>query len=82
MFKVVTGPISVYSYLSEEADTQYFSTYSFVALQLNDGEIIGFTAENLKKMLSADPDAMKKFLRKNYYNAILKFNKNIQKANK
>jgi hypothetical protein len=79
MFKVIAGPISAYSLLSEE-EGQMFNPGTIVGIQLNDGPIVKCTVDNLKEMVAKDAEAMKKILDKNYIKAIKKFNHNTEKA--
>ncbi|MEO7215285.1 hypothetical protein [Mucilaginibacter sp.] len=79
MFKVIAGPVSAYSLLSEE-EGQMFNPGTIVAIQLNDGPIVKCTEENLKTMVAHDAEAMEKIQDKNYLKAIKKFNRNIEKT--
>lgn len=79
MFKVISGPVSAYSLLSEE-EGQTFNPGTIVGIQLNDGPIVRCTEENLKAMVGQDAEAMEKILDKNYLKAIKKFNRNTEKA--
>jgi hypothetical protein len=78
MFKVISGPITAYSYSAEEDDDMMFNPYSIVGIQLNDGPILNFSAENLKEMVGENLDALQFILKKNYYKAIKKFNKETE----
>ena len=78
MFKVVSGPINAYSYLSET--DEFTSPESMVGIQLDGGPIVKCDADNLKKMVGIDSDALKQINKKNYYKAIKKYNRNIEKA--
>jgi len=82
MFKVVAGPISAYSYLSEQEDDQVFNPYAVVAIQLNDGPLMPLTDENLKQMVGQDINALEDIQKKNYFRAIKKYNKDVEKAAK
>lgn len=42
MFKVISGPISAYSFLSEE-EGNMFNPSTVISIQLNDGEIVKFS---------------------------------------
>ncbi|AYL95049.1 hypothetical protein [Mucilaginibacter celer] len=81
MFKVISGSINAYSFLSEE-DGQMFNPSTIVAIQLNDGAIVKFNEENLKQMVGDDIDALEIIQRKNYMRAIKKFNRNREKEKK
>jgi len=79
MFKVVSGDINVYSFLSEETG-QYFYEGTIVGIQLHDdGPIVKCTEENLKQMVGNDIDALENIQRKNYFKAIKKYNRNRRK---
>ena len=82
MFKVVAGPISAYSYLSEQEDDLVFNPYAVVAIQLNDGPLMPLTDENLKQMVGQDINALEDIQKKNYFRAIKKYNKDVEKAAK
>jgi len=76
MFKVLSGSINVYAYLSFETD-RYFDEGTIVGIQLHDdGPIVKFTEENLKQMVGNDIDALENIQRKNYIKAINKYNRN------
>lgn len=80
MFKAVSGPISAYSFYSEDSDSFNFTEYSLVGLQFNDGPIIKLNEENLVAMIgSNDPDILKKIKKKDYYSVIKKYNKEALK---
>ncbi|WP_114938230.1 hypothetical protein [Mucilaginibacter endophyticus] len=81
MFKVITGPINVYSILSVEVG-QAVDPSTIVGIQLNDGPILNYNEENLKGMIVQDAEAMEYIGQKNYLKAIKKYNKNIEKAPK
>jgi hypothetical protein len=82
MFKVISGPISVYSYLSED-DDQVYNPATFVGLQLNDGPIMNYNEANLKEMIGQnDINALEKVVRKNYVGAIKKYNRDKKSEKK
>ena len=76
MFKVETGAINAYSYLSEHPGTN-FNPYSIVGIQLGDGPIIKYTVENLKVMVGDNINALELIQRENNYRAIKRFNKDV-----
>ena len=80
MFKVVNGPISAYSYLANSSS--YFDSSAINGIQAGDVAIEPFNEKNLKTMISSDPKAMEQFEKKNYYKALIKYNKNVLKAKK
>lgn len=82
MFRVISGPISAYSYSSEESDSQYFTPTSIIAIQLNDGPIIKFTEDNLKQMVGDRINVLEPIQLKNYYWAIRRYNRDIEKERK
>jgi hypothetical protein len=63
MFNIKGGAINIYSYSCEGWDSRY-SPATIVGIQLNDGAIEQFTAENLKKIIGQDAEAMKVFDKK------------------
>ncbi|MEO6524062.1 MAG: hypothetical protein ABIN91_20425 [Mucilaginibacter sp.] len=69
LFKIVSGKINAYSFLSEGA-----GSYSVSALQTGTGVIQTFDERALEQMISNDPKAMKAFIKKEYLKAIEKFN--------
>jgi hypothetical protein len=69
LFKIVSGKINAYSFLSESA-----GPYSVSALQTGSGAIQSFDERALEQMISNDPKAMKAFIKKEYLKAIEKFN--------
>ncbi|MFC5284234.1 hypothetical protein [Pedobacter alpinus] len=71
-FKVISGKINAYSFLSE---TSYISTYNLSAFQLGDGLIQAFNTKELEKIISFNKRAKKAFDKKDYYKAILLFNR-------
>ena len=81
LFKAVPGTINMYSYLSEKEGIM-FQSATIVAIQLNDGPIVKFEADNLKKMILQDKDALEYFDKKKYYKAIKQFNKDNEKKMK
>jgi hypothetical protein len=82
MFKVINGPITAYSYLSERVGSDFFDPTTVIALRDGDGAILPLTSDNIKHMISTDNDAMKYFDKKNYYKALMRFNKDMEKAGK
>jgi len=81
MFKVVSGAINVYSKYPQIAEGD-FSPSSIIAIQLNDGQMVKYSVENLKQMVAGDSDAIENIEKKNYYKAIKKYNRNAEKAAK
>ncbi|MDB5139230.1 MAG: hypothetical protein JWR12_1146 [Mucilaginibacter sp.] len=79
MFKVISGSINAYSYSSEEDDIS-FNPSSIVGIQLNNGSILKLNQENLKLMVGNDIDVLESIERKNYYKAIKRYNRDIEKA--
>jgi len=82
IFKVVTGHISAYSNFSEQQDDYTFKDFAIVGIQLNDGPIVKYNEENLKQMVGQDINALEEIQKKNYFKAIKKYNKDIEKAAK
>ena len=83
MFKVISGSINAYSFLSE-ADNSKYTPGTLVSIQKNDGPILKLNEENLLPMISndSDPDIQEYIQEKNYYKAIKKYNRNAEKAAK
>jgi hypothetical protein len=71
-FKVVEGKINAYSFLSE---TYQISTFNLSAFQVEGGVIQPFNPKELEKIIADSPKAKKAFDKKDYYKAILAFNK-------
>ncbi|MDB5118790.1 MAG: hypothetical protein JWN56_8 [Sphingobacteriales bacterium] len=71
-FKVISGKISAFSFLSEQYD---LNTFYLNAFQFNNGEIQPLDPEKLKNIIQSDGKAMKYFQKKDYYGAILRYNK-------
>jgi hypothetical protein len=79
MFKVLSGDINVYAYLSFETD-RGFDEGTIVGIQLHDdGPIVKCTEENLKQMVGNDIDALENIQQKKYVKAIKKYNRNRRK---
>ncbi|MGZ3926110.1 MAG: hypothetical protein ACXVJG_04075, partial [Mucilaginibacter sp.] len=73
LFKVVTGKINAYSYLSE---IDMVDGFTLVGFQTGDNpNIQKLTPEALEPIIKNDEKAYKAFLKKDYYKAIEKFNK-------
>jgi hypothetical protein len=79
MFKVVSGPISAYSYLS---DTYNYYMTTIIAIQTENSPITHFTVDALKLIIATDPKAMKKFDKNDYLAAIKKYNDDVIDARK
>jgi len=79
-FKTVWGHISAYSYLSELDNNGYFTPAAIIAIQLNDGPVIKFSEESLIKLVGKDRRALGQIKRKQYYEAILEYNDDINKG--
>lgn len=76
LFKAVKGKITAYSFLSERMN---LNTLYLNAFQLDNGIIEKLDPERLKTIIQNDPKAMKAFEKKDYYTAIVKFNKSARK---
>jgi hypothetical protein len=70
LFKTLTGNINVYSTYPEDN-----MNYSVAAIQLGMGKIEQFDPEKLKLIITGNEKAIKQLNKKNYFNAIEKFNK-------
>lgn len=76
MFKIVKGAINIYSYLSEcEGGGGGFDPATIVAIQLNEGSIVKLNQENLNQMVNGDADALEDVVKKKFYKAIKKYNR-------
>jgi hypothetical protein len=90
MFKVLSGPISVYAKSLDYLNTTVvmfvsdseFAPSAIVGIQLNDGPIEKYTKENLIKMVGQDADALESIGKNKYYKAVKKFNRDAEKAAK
>jgi hypothetical protein len=80
-FKPISGAISVYAKYKEMGKDD-FSPSTIVGIQLNDGDIVKYNVENLKQMVGQDAHALEEIQKKNYYKAIMKYNRNVEKAEK
>jgi len=75
MFKALPGPISIYSYMSEYGE--YFDPANISGIQLNDGPIVIFTEENLRRMMAKDTKALQLVDKKYHMRAIRKYNRDF-----
>jgi hypothetical protein len=81
MFKIISGPINVYSYLSEEPGPT-FNTATIIGIQMNDEPILAYNVDDLKKMVGEDKDALEDIEKKDYLGAIKRYNRNMKKLAK
>jgi hypothetical protein len=81
MFKVITGPICVYSFLSEMDNGTFFDPLSIVGIQFKGGPIVKYNEDNLKQMIGGDNYALESLRQKNYIRAIKRFNWEKKKKN-
>jgi hypothetical protein len=72
-FKVISGHISAYSFLSEK---NYINSDYLAFFQVENGPIEPLIREKLEAIIKDDEKAYKVFKRKNYYKAILLYNEN------
>jgi hypothetical protein len=73
LFKVVSGKINAYSYLSE---TDMVEDFTLVGFQVGDkGNIQKLVPATLEPVIKTDEKAYKAFLKKDYYRAIEKYNR-------
>jgi endonuclease III-like uncharacterized protein len=77
----MSGALNVYSKYPQIAQGD-FLTSSIIAIQLNNGQMVKYSVENLKQMVAGDTDALENIEKKNYYKAIKKYNRNAEKAAK
>jgi hypothetical protein len=91
-FKVITGAISVYAksaYFSEitktpifSAEVSDFSPAAIIGIQLNDGPMEKLTKETVLKMISQDPKAVALLEKRGMYDAVDRYNKDVEKTAK
>jgi len=81
MFKVISGHISVYSFLVKNQSFPILPS-TFVGLQLNGGPIIPYNEASLKSIIADDSDAMESFQKKKYEKAIKRYNSDMEKKDK
>lgn len=81
MFKIISGPITTYSYLSEE-NGPTFNAWTIIGIQQNDGQIMKYNVENLKQLVGQNLDALEYIENKNYIKAIKEFNRKAKKESK
>lgn len=79
-FKVMDGPITVYSYLSMNGLMGTFDNTSITGLQSNNGPVVAYSDDKLKQMLSSDSTASVYFQKKKVYKAVKKFNSDAEKG--
>ncbi len=88
VFKVLGGSISLYGktmdYLSYENSPLYgmgaeIVPSTIVGIQLNDGPILVYNTENLRKFLEGNQDALRFLNKKKYFKAINKYNRDKEK---
>ncbi len=70
-FKIISGKINAYSFLSEQSD---LNTFYLNAFQYKNEEIQSLDPEKLRIIIQSNEKAVKAFNKKDYYNAILKYN--------
>lgn len=76
LFKAITGKITAYSFLSERFN---LNTYYLSAFQFENGEIQRLDPAKLKAIIADNNKAMKAFNKKDYYTAIIRYNKSASK---
>ncbi|MDM8178159.1 hypothetical protein QT327_28005 [Olivibacter sp. 47] len=72
LFRVNHGRLKAYSFLSERVG---LDSFYLTAFQVEDGPIQAFDIKELEKIIADHPKAMKAFRKKDYYKAILTFNR-------
>jgi hypothetical protein len=89
-FKVISGAITVYAKNMDYtvvtgtpafgAPTFDFVPAAIIGIQLNDGPLENLTKENVSKMVSQDAKATALLEKKGLYEAVARYNKDIEKA--
>jgi len=79
MFKVISGRINAYSY---SCDYSNIRVLPIAGIQLNNGPIVQFNRENLWQMIISNENAVEYFKNTEYRKAILRYNKDVEKAAK
>jgi hypothetical protein len=79
LFKIIEGPINVYSFFSEKMGTYFFAPESIIALQSGDGDMVNITEDNIKMMVGQDINALMAIQKKDYLGAIQKYNRDTEK---
>lgn len=80
LFKALPGKISLYSFVSEFGNSHIFDASTIVAIQYDNGPIVHLDPDELKHFIAADEKAMKFFDKKYYFDAVKRYNKDIEKA--
>lgn len=75
LFRAVYGKIKAYSFLLQKED---LNTLYLNAFQFEDGPIQKLIPSDLESILKTDEKAYKYFLKKDYYEAIVRYNKDHQ----
>jgi hypothetical protein len=89
MFTVIGGPLTVYArsmdYLiptNSVLSSDELNTLTITGIQLNDGLIMPFNTDNLKKMVAQNATALELVADKKYLRAIKRYNKDAEKKTK
>ena len=75
MFKVISGPLNAYSFLSLQDDGQTFNPSSLVGVQKGDnGPIVPLDTKNMAQLVDMRDDILEYIKNGQYYKAIKKYN--------
>jgi hypothetical protein len=76
---VLQGRITLYSFVSEKGNSNWFDPSTVVGIAYDNGPISRLDPDALKSFIAADEKASKYFNKKDYYSAIKKFDKDSEK---
>jgi hypothetical protein len=82
LFKSINGKISAYSNLPVLDFGNNMISMMLCAIQLDNGPVLKLTSADLTNMVGKNSNALKAIKKKDYYQAIKKFNKDFEKADK
>lgn len=80
LFKAIKGKINLYSFVSELGNSYLFDPSTIAAVQYGTGAIEKFEPDALKAFIGNDEKAMKYFDKKNYFDAVKRYNKDAAKS--
>jgi hypothetical protein len=80
LFKAIKGKINLYSFVSELGNSYLFDPSTIAAVQYGTGAIEKFEPDAFKAFIGNDEKAMKYFDKKNYFDAVKRYNKDAAKS--